>query len=48
VTGASVQQQRWTKQSLTEFYQRYQQFQLENQQYSLTYHPIYCIARRTA
>ena len=48
VTGASVQQQRWTKQSLTEFYQCYQQFQLENQQYSLTYHPIYCIARRTA
>ncbi|MCU4414811.1 malonyl-ACP O-methyltransferase BioC [Acinetobacter sp. WU_MDCI_Axc73] len=48
VTGASVQQQRWTKRSLTEFYQRYQQFQLENQQYSLTYHPIYCIARRNA
>ena len=36
---------RWTKSSLIDFYQNYQQFQLENQQYSLTYHPIYCIAR---
>ena len=48
VTAVSEQQQRWTKQSLTEFYQGYQQFQLENQQYALTYHPIYCIARRKA
>ncbi|WP_320159400.1 MULTISPECIES: malonyl-ACP O-methyltransferase BioC [unclassified Acinetobacter] len=48
VTGTSVQQQRWTKQSLTEFYHRYQQFQLENGLYTLTYHPVYCIARRKA
>ncbi len=36
---------RWTKQSLADFYKNYEQFKLENQQYSLTYHPIYCIAR---
>ena len=36
---------RWTKLSLMEFDQNYQQFQLENLKYSLTYHPIYCIAR---
>ncbi|WP_130802294.1 malonyl-ACP O-methyltransferase BioC [Acinetobacter ihumii] len=46
VTGASEQQQRWTKQSLTEFYEAYQQFKLENNRYRLSYHPIYCIARR--
>ena len=41
---------RWTKQSLQDFYQNYQQFlsqdESENETYSLTYHPIYCIARR--
>ncbi|WP_244939706.1 malonyl-ACP O-methyltransferase BioC [Acinetobacter guerrae] len=46
VTGASVQQQRWTKQSLIDFYENYQKFKLENDQYTLTYHPVYCIARR--
>ena len=42
---------RWTKQTLADFYQDYQQFSLSDeagqQQYPLTYHPIYCIARRT-
>jgi malonyl-CoA O-methyltransferase len=41
---------RWTKQSLADFYQNYQQFSYVNESgssmYSLTYHPIYCIARR--
>ena len=41
---------RWTKQSLQDFYQNYQQFLSQdesgNETYSLTYHPIYCIARR--
>ena len=41
---------RWTKQTLADFYQDYQQFsfsdELGQQQYLLTYHPIYCIARR--
>ena len=41
---------RWTKQSLASFYQAYQQFSHIDQsgqiQYSLSYHPIYCIARR--
>ena len=42
---------RWTKQTLADFYQDYQQFSLSDEfgqtQYPLTYHPIYCIARRT-
>ena len=42
---ATSNQFRWTKQSLMNFYESYEQFKLENQQYSLTYHPIYCIAR---
>ncbi|MBJ9951304.1 MAG: malonyl-ACP O-methyltransferase BioC [Pseudomonadota bacterium] len=41
---------RWTKQSLMDFYQNYQQFSYVDEagvhQYRLTYHPIYCIARR--
>lgn len=41
---------RWTKHSLQKFYQEYQQFSKEDEagqlQYGLTYHPIYCIARR--
>ncbi|MBJ8453220.1 malonyl-ACP O-methyltransferase BioC [Acinetobacter bereziniae] len=41
---------RWTKQSLMDFYQNYQQFSCVDEagvlQYRLTYHPIYCIARR--
>ncbi len=42
---ATSNQFRWTKQSLQNFYESYEQFKLENQQYLLTYHPIYCIAR---
>ena len=41
---------RWTKHSLERFYQDYQQFsQLDTSgqiHYRLSYHPIYCIARR--
>lgn len=41
---------RWTKQTLQDFYVNYQEFMNENelgeQTYTLTYHPIYCIARR--
>lgn len=41
---------RWTKQSLVDFYQAYQQFSYRDEsgqaQFPLTYHPIYCIARR--
>lgn len=41
---------RWTKQSLQQFYRGYQQFSTTGGQgevlYPLTYHPIYCIARR--
>lgn len=43
---ATSNQFRWNKQSLANFYENYEQFKSENQQYSLTYHPIYCIARR--
>lgn len=42
---------RWTKHSLQQFYQNYLQFSEMDQQghvqYTLSYHPIYCIARRT-
>ena len=38
-------QHRWTKQSLQQFYQDYDRFK-HAEGYSLTYHPIYCIARR--
>nr|WP_214286823.1 malonyl-ACP O-methyltransferase BioC [Acinetobacter pittii] len=38
-------QHRWTKQTLQQFYQDYEQFKCA-EGYSLTYHPIYCIARR--
>ena len=38
-------QHRWKKQSLQQFYQDYDRFKQE-QGYALTYHPIYCIARR--
>lgn len=41
---------RWTKQSLQDFYLNYQQFltqdELGKASYPLSYHPIYCIARR--
>jgi malonyl-CoA O-methyltransferase len=41
---------RWTKQSLQDFYLNYQQFLTQDESgeafYSLSYHPIYCIARR--
>ncbi|SEO70647.1 malonyl-ACP O-methyltransferase BioC [Acinetobacter sp. yr461] len=36
---------RWTKQTLQQFYQDYDWFK-HAEGYSLTYHPIYCIARR--
>ena len=44
-------QYRWSKQSLQEFYDGYAQFQATAAStafasYPLTYHPIYCIARR--
>lgn len=38
-------QHRWTKQTLQQFYQEYDRFK-HAEGYSLTYHPIYCIARR--
>lgn len=38
-------QHRWTKQTLQQFYQDYDQFKYA-EGYSLRYHPIYCIARR--
>ena len=44
---ATAQSHRWTKQSLQQFYLDYQQFYGE-QGFSLTYHPIYVIARRIA
>ena len=49
VTGvtATAKSHRWTKQSLQQFYSDYQQFYGE-QGFSLTYHPIYVIARRIA
>lgn len=44
---ATAQGFRWTKASLQNFYQNYQQFQQpDTQQYALTYHPIYVIARK--
>lgn len=49
---ATAQQYRWSKQSLCDFYQQYTQFSRLNAQaqpqYPLSYHPIYCIARRTS
>lgn len=49
VTATSASH-RWTKHSLQQFYQDYQQFsEMDPQgraQYTLSYHPIYCIARR--
>nr|WP_277606598.1 malonyl-ACP O-methyltransferase BioC [Acinetobacter higginsii] len=44
---ATAQSHRWTKQSLQQFYLDYQQF-YDEPGFSLTYHPIYVIARRTA
>ena len=38
-------QHRWTKQTLQQFYQDYDRFK-QAEGYALTYHPIYCIARR--
>ncbi|MDO7220043.1 malonyl-ACP O-methyltransferase BioC [Acinetobacter nosocomialis] len=38
-------QHRWTKQTLQQFYQDYDRYK-HAAGYSLTYHPIYCIARR--
>lgn len=47
---ATAAQHRWTKQSLQQFYSDYQKFSNRDERgqitYSLTYHPIYCIARR--
>ena len=41
---------RWTKQTLTDFYQNYQQFLTHDASgetlYRLTYHPIYIIAKK--
>ncbi|TCM68046.1 malonyl-CoA O-methyltransferase [Acinetobacter calcoaceticus] len=49
---ATAQQHRWTKQSLQQFYQDYHQFAVTDVQgklqYPLSYHPIYCIARRVS
>ena len=49
VTATSASH-RWTKNTLQQFYQDYQQFSEMDQQgqtqYVLSYHPIYCIARR--
>lgn len=51
VTAVSAGQ-RWTKQSLAQFYQGYAQYSQRNDagqpEYHLSYHPIYCIARRTS
>ena len=44
---ATAKSHRWNKQSLQQFYLDYQQFYGE-QGFSLTYHPIYVIARRIA
>ncbi|ENX42685.1 malonyl-ACP O-methyltransferase BioC [Acinetobacter sp. NIPH 2100] len=44
---ATARSHRWTKQSLQKFYSDYEQFH-DEQGFSLTYHPIYVIARRTA
>ena len=41
---ATAKSHRWTKQSLQQFYSDYQQF-YDEQGFSLTYHPIYVIAR---
>ncbi|MDO7539198.1 malonyl-ACP O-methyltransferase BioC [Acinetobacter nosocomialis] len=38
-------QHRWTKQTLQQFYQDYERYK-HAEGYALTYHPIYCIARR--
>ncbi|EPF70550.1 malonyl-ACP O-methyltransferase BioC [Acinetobacter indicus] len=50
VTG-TASGHRWTKHSLQQFYQAYRQFSRLNvagqQEYLLSYHPIYCIARST-
>lgn len=47
---ATAQQYRWTKQSLQQFYQDYHQMSVMDEQaqaqYPLSYHPLYCIARR--
>ncbi|MCU4581030.1 malonyl-ACP O-methyltransferase BioC [Acinetobacter gyllenbergii] len=42
---ATAKSHRWTKRSLQQFYSDYQQF-YDEQGFSLTYHPIYVIARR--
>ena len=49
VTG-TAQGQRWSKASLMHFYQGYEQFSQQHptlpKSYTLTYRPIYCLARR--
>lgn len=49
---ATAQQYRWSKQSLQQFYQDYQALSSKDMhqqlQYPLSYHPLYCIARRIA
>lgn len=48
---ATASKHRWSKQSLQQFYLDYEQFSsldsCGQRVYSLSYHPIYCIARRT-
>lgn len=47
---ATAQQYRWSKHSLQQFYQNYEKFSVLDEQnqplYPLSYHPLYCIARR--
>lgn len=44
---ATAEQFRWTKRSLTQFYDDYEMFKdPETQLYSLTYHPVYFIVRK--
>ncbi len=47
---ATSEGHRWTKNSLEQFYQDYDQFSyvdaLNHKKFPLTYHPIYCVARR--
>lgn len=50
-TGVTATEERfrWTKTTLNQFYEGYEAFAMERQvymRYPLTYHPIYCIARK--
>ena len=46
VTATTATDQRWTRQNLHQFYADYEQFKQQDGRYCLTYHPIYCIARK--